>query len=166
MFYHCAAPRNPIALCLPTPSRCASKPQVRRASKPLGTKGLATYRKAKITFTFHFSMLTLSHAFLGINKREMKNESGFSLAMASQLFRFFRQVSHETFWKQAFKGFARSVWREHLQGKVALSVLGTNYSRKIFLVFWSVLLRNPKDLIRFWLDQTQIKFCVGKIRKI
>jgi len=42
---HGAAPPNPIALCLETPapplqtpSRCASKPQVRRASKPLGTK--------------------------------------------------------------------------------------------------------------------------------
>ena len=39
-------------------------------------------------------------------------------------------------------------------------------SRKIFLVFRWVLLKNPEDLIRFWLDQTQIKFCVGKIRKI
>ena len=42
---HGAAPPNPIALCLETPAppletpwRCASKPQVRRASKPLGTK--------------------------------------------------------------------------------------------------------------------------------
>ena len=39
-----AAPRNPIVLCLETPAPpletpwcCASKPQVRRASKPLGT---------------------------------------------------------------------------------------------------------------------------------
>ena len=39
-----AAPRNPLALPLETPApplktpwRCASKPQVRRASKPLGT---------------------------------------------------------------------------------------------------------------------------------
>ena len=39
-------------------------------------------------------------------------------------------------------------------------------SRKIFLVFRWVLLKNPEDLIRFWLNQTQIKFCVGKIRKI
>ena len=53
MFYQCccpskphgAAPRNPIVLCLETPAPpletpwcCASKPQVRRASKPLGTK--------------------------------------------------------------------------------------------------------------------------------
>ena len=49
-------------------------------------KGLASYRKAKTTFTFHFSILTLSNAFLGIDNREMKNESGFSLAMASQPF--------------------------------------------------------------------------------
>ena len=39
------------------------------------------------TFTFYFSILTLhrvSNASLSINKREMKSESGFSLAMASQ----------------------------------------------------------------------------------
>ena len=32
----------------------------------------------------HFSISTLSNAFFGINIREMKSESGFSLAMASQ----------------------------------------------------------------------------------
>ena len=47
-------------------------------------KGLASYCKAETTFTFHFSILTLSSAFLSINNREMKSESGFSLAMASQ----------------------------------------------------------------------------------
>ena len=88
-----AAPRNPMAPPLETPAppletpwRRASKPQVRRASKPLGTKGLATYRKAKITFTFHFSMLTLSNAFLNKNNRKIKSESGVSFAMASQPF--------------------------------------------------------------------------------
>ena len=49
-------------------------------------KGLASYRKAETTFTFHFSFLTLSNAFLSINNREMKIESGFSFAMASQPF--------------------------------------------------------------------------------
>ena len=44
------------------------------------TKGLASYFKAETTFTFHFSILTLSNAFLSINNREMKSESGFSLA--------------------------------------------------------------------------------------
>ena len=49
-------------------------------------KGLASYCKAETTFTFHFSCLTLSNAFLGIDNREMKSESGFSFAMASQPF--------------------------------------------------------------------------------
>ena len=47
------------------------------------SKGLASYRKAETTFTFHFSILTLSSAFLSINNIEMKSESGFSFAMAS-----------------------------------------------------------------------------------
>ena len=38
------------------------------------------------TFTFYISILTLSKAFLSINNREMKSESGFRLAMASQPF--------------------------------------------------------------------------------
>ena len=50
------------------------------------TKGLASYCKAETTFTFHFPILTLSSAFLSINNREMKSESGFSFAMASQPF--------------------------------------------------------------------------------
>jgi hypothetical protein len=49
-------------------------------------KGLASYCKAETTFTFHFSILTLSSAFLSINNTEMKSESGFSLAMAIQPF--------------------------------------------------------------------------------
>ena len=48
------------------------------------TKGLASYCRAKTTFTFYFSILTLSNAFLGIDNREMKSESGFSFAIASQ----------------------------------------------------------------------------------
>ena len=48
------------------------------------SKGLASYCKAETTFTFHFSILTLSNAFLGIDNREMKSESGFSFAIASQ----------------------------------------------------------------------------------
>ena len=47
----------------------------------------ASYCLAKTTFTFQFSILTLSNAFLSINNREMKSESGFILAMASQPFR-------------------------------------------------------------------------------
>ena len=47
-------------------------------------KGLASYCKAETTFTFYFSILTLSNAFLGIDNREMKSESGFSFALASQ----------------------------------------------------------------------------------
>ena len=49
-------------------------------------QGLASYCKAETTFTFHFSILTLSNAFLGIDNREMKSESGFSFAIASQPF--------------------------------------------------------------------------------
>ena len=47
-------------------------------------KGLASYCKAETTFTFYFSILTMSNAFLGIDNREMKSESGFSFAIASQ----------------------------------------------------------------------------------
>ena len=47
-------------------------------------KGLASYCKAETTFTFHFSILTLSNAFLGIDNGEMESESGFSFAIASQ----------------------------------------------------------------------------------
>ena len=49
-------------------------------------KGLASYCKAETTFTFHFSMLTLQNAFLSIDNREIKSDSGFSFAMASQPF--------------------------------------------------------------------------------
>ena len=49
-------------------------------------KGLASYCKAETTFTFHFTILTLTNAFLGIGNREMKSESGFSFAIASQPF--------------------------------------------------------------------------------
>ena len=49
-------------------------------------KGLASYCKAETTFSFHLSILTLSSAFLSINNREMKSESGFSFAMASKPF--------------------------------------------------------------------------------
>ena len=45
-----------------------------------------SYYKAETTFTFHFPILTLSSAFLSINNREMKSESGFSFAMASKPF--------------------------------------------------------------------------------
>ena len=51
------------------------------------TQGLASHCKAKTTFTFYFSILTLSNAFLGIDNREMKSESGSSFAIASQPFR-------------------------------------------------------------------------------
>ena len=47
-------------------------------------KGLASYCKAETTFTFHFSILTLSNASLGINNREIKSESGINFAIASQ----------------------------------------------------------------------------------
>ena len=47
-------------------------------------KGLASYCKAETTFTFYFTILPLPRAFLSINNREMKSESGFSFAMASQ----------------------------------------------------------------------------------
>ena len=49
-------------------------------------KGLASYCKAETTFTFYFTILPLSRAFLSINNREMESESGFSFAMASQPF--------------------------------------------------------------------------------
>ena len=48
------------------------------------TKGLAGYCKTETTFTFHFSILTFSNAFLGIDNGETKSESGFSFAIASQ----------------------------------------------------------------------------------
>ena len=47
---------------------------------------VASYCKAETTFTFYFSILTLSNAFLGIDNREMKSGSGFSFAIASQPF--------------------------------------------------------------------------------
>ena len=47
-------------------------------------QGLASYCKAETTFTFYYTILPLSRAFLSINNREMKSESGFSFAMASQ----------------------------------------------------------------------------------
>ena len=47
-------------------------------------KGLASYCKAETTFTFHFSILTLSNASLGISNRDIKSESGISFAIASQ----------------------------------------------------------------------------------
>ena len=50
----------------------------------LHSKGLVSYCKAETTFTFHFSILTLSNASLGINNREIKSESGISFAIASQ----------------------------------------------------------------------------------
>ena len=58
------------------------------------SKGLASYSKAETTFTFHFPILTLSSAFLSINNREMKSESGFSFAMASKPFHFTTHRHH------------------------------------------------------------------------
>ena len=54
--------------------------------KKIWVKELASYHKADATFTFHFSILTLSNASLGINNREIKSESGISFAIASQPF--------------------------------------------------------------------------------
>ena len=51
-------------------------------------KGLASYCKAETTFTFYLSILTLSNSFVGIDNREMKSESGFSFAIASQPFKW------------------------------------------------------------------------------
>ena len=49
-------------------------------------KGLASHCKAEATFIFHSSILTLLNAFQSTNNREMKSESVFSFAMASQPF--------------------------------------------------------------------------------
>ena len=49
-------------------------------------KGWLAIAKLKTTFIFHFSILTLSNAFLSINDRENKSGCGFSFAMASKLF--------------------------------------------------------------------------------
>jgi len=59
---------------------------VNKYNKKSDFKGLASYCKAETTFTFYFTILPLSRAFLSINNREMKSESGFSFAMASQPF--------------------------------------------------------------------------------
>ena len=59
------------------------------------SQGLASYYKAETTFTFYFTILPLSRAFLSINNREMKSESGFSFAMASQPFEYlFQNCEH------------------------------------------------------------------------
>ena len=58
------------------------------------SKGLARYCKAETTFTFYFTILPLSRAFLSINNREMKSESGFSFAMASQPFGLGNYAKH------------------------------------------------------------------------
>ena len=63
--------------------------EVRRAGSHVfqcKIEGLASYCKAETTFTVYFTILQLSRAFLSINNREMKSESGFSFAMASQPF--------------------------------------------------------------------------------
>ena len=65
-------------------------------------KGLASYCKAESTFTFHFSILTLSNAFLGIDNREMKSESGFSFAIASQPFQHTHLWAHDP--RSAYNG--------------------------------------------------------------
>ena len=51
------------------------------------SQGLASYCKAETTFTFHFSILTLSSDLLSINNREMKSEIGLSPAMARCILR-------------------------------------------------------------------------------
>ena len=50
------------------------------------SKGWLAIAKLKPLSLFIVSILTLSNAFSSINNREMKSESGFSLAMASQPF--------------------------------------------------------------------------------
>ena len=59
-------------------------------------KGLASYCKAETTFTFHFSILTLSNAFLGIDNGEMESESGFSFAIDSQPFCLQYMIKRQT----------------------------------------------------------------------
>ena len=68
---HGAAPPNPIALCLETPapplqtpSRCASKPQVRRASKPLGTKFETLQAGHRVPLTMCNPWMTCSQFFV------------------------------------------------------------------------------------------------------
>ena len=47
-------------------------------------KGLASHCKAKITFTFHFSIINALESIWQCWNKGMKSESGFSFAMASQ----------------------------------------------------------------------------------
>ena len=72
--------KNKVYLCVHAPLEYKSLKSFR--------KGLASYCKAKTTFTFHSCILTLSNALSSINNREMKSENGFSLAMASLPFWF------------------------------------------------------------------------------
>ena len=58
------------------------------------SKGLASYCKAETTFAFNFFILTLSSAFLSIDNIEMKSESGFSFAMASQPFSNISEIAY------------------------------------------------------------------------
>ena len=60
--------------------------------KKIWVKELASYHKADATFTFHFSILTLS----SIN-RGMKSESDFSVALASQPFECFCAIAYQQF---------------------------------------------------------------------
>ena len=67
---------------------------VRDGVKKSKWKGLASYCKAETTFTFYFTILPLSRAFLSIDNREMKSESGFSFVMASQPFEIESTLGH------------------------------------------------------------------------
>ena len=79
-------PNESLTLIFGDPLQRDEQRNIDQPFTALFSKGLASYCKAESTFTFHFSILTLSNTFLGIDNREMKSESGFSFAIASQPF--------------------------------------------------------------------------------
>ena len=57
-------------------------------------KGWLAIAKLKPLSLFYFTILPLSRAFLSIDNREMKSESGFSFVMASQPFEIESTLGH------------------------------------------------------------------------
>ena len=118
---------NFAKICQITFGKSAVKDTVLKCYTPLVKVTLLTTRKREarkgwlaIAFTFHSSIFTLSNAFLSINKREMKSESDFSLAMASQPF---GKVWHRTSFATSTAKYQLCCWPFHSIGSFYLSIM-------------------------------------------
>ena len=109
-------------------------------------QGLASYCWAETTFTFHFSISTLSNAFWSINNREMKSESGFSLLAINFAKTRFRITNWKICNKKRFRGTICNRMIQTIICKVCKNNPEQNFARygveQEFATFWNKIIQN------------------------